>query len=314
MTGKRKYTYDLLKTLFDEAGTKTVGDYSNAYLTRDTRICGICVICNNTFNKSFDKLYKNKNFTCEDCTKIVKFEKIKNTMNLKYGVEYAAQSNLFQEKMQNTNLIKYGVKYSLQNDEIMDKLKKTNLENHGCEYPMQNKEIQLKSKETCFKNYGTYFNTQSDIVKNKTRETCIKKYGVNHPSQVPEIMEKCIKQMYKIKTYIFPSGKTINIQGYENFALDELIINNNNIIEDDIITGCKNVPTIWYTDSNNKKRRHYVDIYIPTLNLCIEVKSSWTAKLNNDVIFLKQKAAKELGYNYYIWIYDDNGNKINSYE
>jgi uncharacterized protein YcfL len=77
------------------------------------------------------------------------------------------------------------------------------------------------------------------------------------------------------------------------------------------LTGCKNVPTIWYYDEEGKKHRHYVDIFIPSKNKCIEVKSTWTAQKKN--IFIKQKAAKELGYHYEIWIYDKKGNKVNTY-
>jgi hypothetical protein len=66
------------------------------------------------------------------------------------------------------------------------------------------------------------------------------------------------------------------------------------------------VPTIWYNDLQGNKHRHFVDIFIPSQNKCIEVKSSWTVKLKN--VFLKQKAAKELGYNYEIWVYDNKGN------
>ena len=59
-----------------------------------------------------------------------------------------------------------------------------------------------------------------------------------------------------------------------------------------------------------KEHRHYVDIFIPTQNRCIEVKSTWTAKINNHNIYLKQEAAKKLGYKYEIWIYNEKKNKI----
>jgi hypothetical protein len=111
---------------------------------------------------------------------------------------------------------------------------------------------------------------------------------------------------------VFPSGNKISYQGFENYALNNLIINEK-IYESDIITGCKNVPIIWYNDKDNKKHRHYVDIYIPLQNRCIEVKSTWTAEKKKDYIFLKQKAAKELGYNYEIWVYDGKGNIVNKY-
>jgi len=56
-------------------------------------------------------------------------------------------------------------------------------------------------------------------------------------------MEQFIKSSFTKKDYIFPSGRTDKIQGYENFALDELIINEK-IYESDIIVGVKNVPEI----------------------------------------------------------------------
>ncbi len=60
-----------------------------------------------------------------------------------------------------------------------------------------------------------------------------------------------------------------------------------------------------------KKHKHYVDIFIPSQNRCIEVKSTWTIKQNEKAIFQKQNAAKEAGYLYEIWVYDNKGNKIN---
>jgi hypothetical protein len=121
-------------------------------------------------------------------------------------------------------------------------------------------------------------------------------------------MEKNVKSSYSKKEYVFPSGRIDQIQGYEHFALDELIINEK-IEESDIITGCKNVPEIWYHDENGKNHRYYVDIFIPSQNRCIEVKSEWTYNIQINSVLLKQKAAKELGYNYEILIYDKKGNK-----
>jgi hypothetical protein len=141
----------------------------------------------------------------------------------------------------------------------------------------------------------------------------IAKYGVEYPNQNTDIMDKSSKAAYKLKEYIFPSRAIVKIQGYENFALDELIINEK-IDESDIIIGAKNVPVIWYNDETGKKHRHYVDIFIPSQNRCIEVKSIWTVEKKKDSIFLKQKAAKELGYKYSIWIYNNKKEKVNCYD
>jgi len=126
-------------------------------------------------------------------------------------------------------------------------------------------------------------------------------------------MDKVIKSSYSKKEYKFPSGKVFQIQGYENFALDELIINEK-VDESDIIIGSQYVPEIWYFDNSGKKHRYYVDIYIPSQNKCIEVKSLYTYKKNEEINLLKEEATKKLGYNYEFWLYNNKGAKINCYE
>ena len=164
------------------------------------------------------------------------------------------------------------------------------LNKYNVEYPFQSKKYQ-------------------EIFKNK----CLQKYGVENPQQVPEIAEKTSKNSYTRKKYILPSGKEIMCQGYEPFALDKLI-KEEKITEEYIVTGFKNVPQIWYNDEQNKKHRHYVDIYIPSQNRCIEVKSTWTAEKKKDNIFLKQEAGKKLGYLYEIWVYNNKGNIVECFK
>jgi hypothetical protein len=90
----------------------------------------------------------------------------------------------------------------------------------------------------------------------KMKNTMLKKYGVKYPLQNKEIADKSFKICYKSKLFIFPSGKEINCQGYEPFALKDLIINEK-IDESDIITGCRNVPEIIYLDEKNKTHIFY---------------------------------------------------------
>jgi hypothetical protein len=142
-----------------------------------------------------------------------------------------------------------------------------------------------------------YYETNKELINEKAKHR-LKKIAEENPE--------------KIKEYIYPSGKIIKVQGYENYALD-FLLNNENINENSIITSRKLVPEIWYIDNNDKKRRHYVDIFIPSQNRCIEVKSTWTAEKKKDCIFLKQSSAKKLGYNYEIWVYHGKGNIVNKY-
>ena len=134
-----------------------------------------------------------------------------------------------------------------------------------------------------------------------------KKYGYENPSQCPIIADKKTKNSYNRKLYILPSGKEEYIQGYEHFALDKLI-KEEFIEETDIITGCKNVPTIWYNDELGKKHRHYVDIFIKSMNKFIEVKSTWTYKKNMEKVELTKNTIKEKGFLYECWVFDSKGN------
>ena len=212
------------------------------------------------------------------------------------------------ENTKTTCLEKYGVENPFQNEYIKEKSKTTCLEKYGVEYYSQTDEKKIKSKTTCLEKYGKEHYLQTDEKKIKSKITCLEKYGVEHPSQNPEVMDKCSKNAYKLKDYTFPSGNIIKIQGYEHYALNDLL--KEGILEEDIINGCKNVPEIWYEDENNKNHRHYVDIFIPSQNRCIEVKSTWTAEKKKDCIFLKQHAGKAMGYNYEIWVYNASCKKV----
>jgi hypothetical protein len=183
---------------------------------------------------------------------------------------------------------------------------KSCLEKYGVKNSAQSKISQEKYKKTCLEKYGVEHCFQSEKVKYKIKETMIKRYGVENPNQNSEISEKGSKNSFKIKTYLFPSGNKVIYQGYENYALDELIYLQ--IDENDIINKRTDVPEIWFY-YNNKKSRHYVDIYIKSQNKCIEVKSDWYFNTDKNKILEKQKAAKQLGYNYEIWVYDKKGNK-----
>jgi hypothetical protein len=260
--------------------------------------------------------------------------KIKLTNISRYGVENPSQNEDIKKKKENTSIINFGVPYALQNEdvkkerkhslfekhgvenqfqrqEIKDKTKQTNITKFGGEHPMKSSIIRQKVINTCIEKYGFETPLQNEIIKQKICNTNVEKYGVPYVSQNTEIMEKQSKNAYKLKDYTFPSGNIIKIQGYENYALDELL--QDGVLEEDIINGCKNVPEIWYEDENNKNHRHYVDIFIPSQNRCVEVKSTWTAEKKKDCIFLKQQAGKALGYNYEIWVYNGKGKKTECY-
>lgn len=170
-----KYDYNMLKQICDEFDVTLLEDYTNKYITRDSRIIGKCILCENSFDKSLNKLYKQRNFGCLQCAKKLKFDKIKKTMVEKYGVEYAAQNDLFKDKMKSTMLKKYGVEYANQSKEVKEKIKQTNFEKYGFEYGLQNEVVKEKRKKTNLKKYGVENATQIKEVKEKTKKTNLKK-------------------------------------------------------------------------------------------------------------------------------------------
>jgi len=293
-----------------------------------------CIKC--TFNKALEKRKQTslKKYGVEYPLQNIQIkEKAKNTLFLNYGVEYPSHSKEIRDKFKNTCLKNWGFIHPSQSDIIKNKKIETCLKNSGYNYPMQNQETKEKSKQTLLEHYGVEnpsqsldikckikernlkkwgveYTLQHEIVKQKGIETSLIKYGVKNPMQNPLICEKACSG-YKTKYYTFPSGKIIKYQGYENLALDELL---KTISENDIFNSKSDVPSVWYKTDDGKEHRHYVDIFIPTQNRCIEVKSTWTIKYTTSNIFLKQKAAKELGYKYEIWVYNKKGEKINCYD
>lgn len=254
--------------------------------------------------------------------------KIKEKMRELYGVEYALQNTNSKEKCIETNITKYGVKNVKQVPDIVQKAKDTFLE-HTINNPTFNSTINEKRTQTCIEKYGVNHISKSEIIKEKrnatnlvkygvtcslqapeiiakTKDTVLQKYGVEYIVQNQEFMEKIQNKSYKYKNFIMPSGVIRRIQGYENYALDELV---KIYSEEQIITDRKLIPRIQY-NFNNKIKYYFPDIYIPHENKIIEVKSEYTIKCNLDINPLKESAVKQNGYNFEYWVYTRKGKRI----
>jgi hypothetical protein len=336
-----KYSYVTLQKFCGDNGIELCKDYSNETLRRGTKIEGKCSTggCNVMFNKVFRELMKTNGY-CRDCTYDNAKGKRKDTCLEKYGVESVMKDTqikqscnivtkynyeLLQTFLQENTNIKINKDYS--NERIYANYKLEFLcTNTVCSQVVSRefyKLIKMRSlcadcsrinakeirKQTNIKMTGCENFFQSNDIKEKIKNTNIKKYGVEYCAQNVEIANKMLSTGVKFKDYIFPSGRIEKIQGYENIALDELI-NNELINETDIIVGCKNVPTIWYTTNDDVKHRHYVDIFIPIQNRCIEVKGEWFYIRDKHILELKKQEAEKLGYKYELWVYDKKKVKI----
>jgi len=256
-------------------------------------------------------------------------EKIKKTILEKYGVECISQVPEIRQKAKQTCIQKYGGENPMFNESVKQKLKETLINKYGVQHISQSQEFKDKYKQTCLERYGVEHASKSDQykekvkksfierfgvdnpnktqeIKDKIKKTNLERYGVEYSSQNHEIMEKTQKNAKKYKEYTMPSGQIIKVQGYEPFALNELV---KIYKEDDIKTGRKDIPRIKY-EVDGKSKYYFPDIYLPIENKIIEVKSTWTYKCKTDNIKQKSDAVKQAGYNYEIWIYDTKGNKM----
>lgn len=139
----------------------------------------------------------------------------------------------------------------------------------------------------------------------KIKQTNLERYGVEYTFQNSELLEKGLKNAMRLKSYTMPSGDIRQVQGYEPFALDILIKTH---LETDIKTGRKDVPRIPYR-IDDKQHYYHPDIFIPSENKIIEVKSTWTYTFKQSNIPHKAAATKSAGYAYEIWVFDEKGNK-----
>jgi hypothetical protein len=116
---------------------------------------------------------------------------------------------------------------------------------------------------------------------------------------------------YKFKEYQL-GKKIVKVQGFESKALDILL--KKGIHHSDIKVGrTGKVPVINYS-LKGKIKKHYPDIYIPSQNRIIEVKSIYTFFFVNESVLKKnqekKKAAIKSGFKYEMWVLQRDSTRI----
>jgi hypothetical protein len=257
-------------------------------------------------------------------------QKVKNTNLERYGTPVSSKASCVKEKAKETNLKIYGKTHHYV-PAVIDKIDKTNLKKYGMKYTFQSPRIMQKIKETLAQRYGVDHSSKIPGIQTKIKEICIAKYGVSHPLKCKQIQEKqCATNILRYgapypmqslaiqakaqktglhyKHYTTPTGVIRKVQGYEPRALD-ILFKEHDLPESDVITDRSKMPVISYT-SNNKTHRYFPDIYIPSQNKIIEVKSSWTFELHHQINCLKWKATVDVGYKCEFWIFTKEGYSI----
>ncbi len=134
-------------------------------------------------------------------------------------------------------------------------------------------------------------------------ESCKKKYGVENVMQVAKIFAKQRDSLKRTKNYTCPSGKQILLQGYEPRCMKLLL---EDYEEEEILTDPEDMPEIWYFNPNKQREaRYYPDMYIPDQDLVIEVKSTWTLKMELERNLSKFEGAVKAGFKLHLYVFDE---------
>jgi hypothetical protein len=116
-------------------------------------------------------------------------------------------------------------------------------------------------------------------------------------------IEKHINNGFKWKSYIFPTGNEVKVQGYECLTINYLI--SSSISPNDIKVRREEKPVILYEWSGST-RRYFPDCLLDTCNTIVETKSTYTWTFQKEQNFAKIKGSIESGYNIRVIVWDRN--------
>lgn len=303
----------------------------------------ICDRCSTEYNIIYAKYVKNKNrngyYKCNACgisDKTDRFKdnnpslnpqyqkKKKETWIANYGFDNPSKSEVIKDKKAVTTMANYGVSNILGHEESM---REGMMKKFGVEYPSQSPDIRVKMvkylnenygvsnisqipavKEkkisTCLKNYGVEHPSQSELIRRKQKETCFLNHGVYYPMQSPEVFKKRFPgQFYKISKY----NDTISYQS--SYELDFI----KHLEGSDLLHLLEDTPTIDYVfEAAGTKHKYHPDFFIPSLNLVVEIKSTYTYEAELAKNLMKQKYTLLAGYNF-LFIVDKTYEELDRY-
>jgi hypothetical protein len=278
-----------------------------------------CAICNETVNSNSSiksKHINNHGYSVDDYN--IKYTKIECGCGCGELADYSYTRHRYNKFISGHDYKSWNSGLTMDTNDSLKRVSEARKKTKGTYTNKQKKEISERVKQhwethpesrilmvsniknTMLEKYGVDNFSKHPSFLDKFKKTSQERYGVDYPNQNSEIYENSCKGRKHFKDYILPSGKKIRIQGYEGYALDILL---NTYHEDDILTKKSDMPEVWY-EFENKRRRYYPDIYIPSQNLIIEVKSTFTYKLETLQIHSKLNALKEMGFDANIWIID----------
>lgn len=264
------WTLDEVKHEFFARGLTFIGPY----VGWKRKIPYTCA-CGYTTSSVLEKILDGHG-GCKPCQR----KKATENMMTRYGVPHVSQVPAVKAKWRNTLTARYGV-------------------DHPSHVP------EFKAKAVAAMQATWIANHDNQVA--KTRATCMERFGAPHQMQNATVFKRSQSSLYRTKTHTFPSGRKITYQGYEFHAI-HCLLTDPLITEDEILSGHDklkhlSIPYTW----NDKQRMYYPDIYLPSLNLMIEVKSTYTWNMSAEQNRQKLLATKAQGYECEVWIINTKG-------
>jgi hypothetical protein len=195
-------------------------------------------------------------------------------------------------------LEKYGVTNVYKLDFVKDKRNKTMKEKYGAEQTSNSEILKERRKQTFIKKYGVTSYVLTKEFNEKRKKSCIKKFGTENNSQNQENFE--MGQKTRLTLHQFKNTDIWYQGSYELDFLEKYYEKYTNI---------QRAPSIKYF-FNGKLHYYHPDFYIPSLNLIIEIKSSYLLKRDKEKIEEKEKSTISNGFKYII-IIDKNYKEFN---
>ena len=140
----------------------------------------------------------------------------------------------------------------------------------------------------------------------RLKHTFMERYGVEHALQHKAFFYKAQSSGYRLYDYKL-GRKTIQVQGYEPFALDYIL--SRGVPARCIVAGRgSDIPSVPYR-LDGKRRVYHPDIWLPDRNLIVEVKSYGTYMKSLRVNLAKRRAAEKAGFRFMFLVMNRDGTR-----
>lgn len=228
-----------------------------------------CDYCGNDFLVNYNGYSGNKNKiksknykdACPNC----RGKKLKESMNLLYGVDAPMQLDFVKEKRDETFMKKYGTPNISSIQEIKEKKRNTYIERYGVINSSQMDTYREKFEKTCMERYGVKHPFQSEVVKEKIKATNLEKYGVENPSKNSEVVNKIIMSQKEhfggktsdVQVKLFEQIKSMGYKAELNYPVDNYLLDVAVFI-DDIKIDIEYDGWYWHRDKQKDDARNSV--------------------------------------------------------